>query len=83
MNLSRVSHLQNLYRTDLATRPEPASCRPWFRLSYLESRVKILVLAGHHVRELLGYRECADVMRQALTELARGQIGRASCRERV
>jgi ornithine cyclodeaminase len=36
--------------------------------------VKILVLAGHHVRELLPYRECADVMREALTELARGQI---------
>jgi ornithine cyclodeaminase/alanine dehydrogenase-like protein (mu-crystallin family) len=36
--------------------------------------VKILVLAGHHVRELLGYRECADVMREALAGLARGQI---------
>ena len=36
--------------------------------------MKILVLSGHHVRELLGYRECADVMRQALTDLARGQI---------
>jgi ornithine cyclodeaminase len=36
--------------------------------------VKILVLASHHVHELLGYRECADVMRQALAELARGQI---------
>ena len=36
--------------------------------------MKILVLAGHHVRELLPYRECADVMRAALTELARGQI---------
>jgi ornithine cyclodeaminase len=36
--------------------------------------VKILVLAGHHVRELLPYRECADVMRAALAELARGQI---------
>jgi len=36
--------------------------------------VKILVLAGHHVHELLPYRECADVMRQALAELARGQI---------
>jgi ornithine cyclodeaminase/alanine dehydrogenase-like protein (mu-crystallin family) len=36
--------------------------------------VKILVLAGHHVRELLPYRECADVMREALAELARGQI---------
>src|SRR5260370_14721996 len=40
----------------------------------MESRVKILVLAGHHVHELLPYRECADVMRQALAELARGQI---------
>jgi ornithine cyclodeaminase/alanine dehydrogenase-like protein (mu-crystallin family) len=36
--------------------------------------VKVLVLASGHVRELLGYRECADVMRQALSELARGQI---------
>ena len=36
--------------------------------------MKILVLAGHHVRELLTYRECADVMREALAELARGQI---------
>ncbi len=36
--------------------------------------MKILVLAGHHVRELLPYRECADVMREALAELARGQI---------
>jgi len=36
--------------------------------------VKLLVLAGHQVRELLTYRECADVMRQALAELARGQI---------
>ena len=36
--------------------------------------MKILVLAGHHVHELLPYRECADVMREALAELARGQI---------
>jgi ornithine cyclodeaminase/alanine dehydrogenase-like protein (mu-crystallin family) len=36
--------------------------------------VKILVLADHHVRELLPYGECADVMRRALAELARGQI---------
>ena len=36
--------------------------------------MKILVLAGHHVRELMPYRECADVMREALAELARGQI---------
>jgi ornithine cyclodeaminase/alanine dehydrogenase-like protein (mu-crystallin family) len=36
--------------------------------------VKILVLASHHVRELLGYHECADLMRQALADLARGQI---------
>jgi ornithine cyclodeaminase/alanine dehydrogenase-like protein (mu-crystallin family) len=36
--------------------------------------VKILVLGGRHVHELLGYRECADVMRQALVDLARGQI---------
>ena len=36
--------------------------------------MKLLVLAGHQVRELLTYRECADVMRQALAELARGQI---------
>jgi ornithine cyclodeaminase/alanine dehydrogenase-like protein (mu-crystallin family) len=44
------------------------------RRAELESRVKILVLAGHHVHELLGYRECADVMRQALADLARGRI---------
>jgi ornithine cyclodeaminase/alanine dehydrogenase-like protein (mu-crystallin family) len=36
--------------------------------------VKILVLAARDVHELLGYRECADVMRQALTDLARGRI---------
>jgi len=36
--------------------------------------VKILVLAARDVHELLGYRECADVMRQALAALARGQI---------
>jgi DNA-binding transcriptional ArsR family regulator/uncharacterized protein YndB with AHSA1/START domain len=33
MNLSRVSHLQNLYRTDLPISPEPASCRSWLRLN--------------------------------------------------
>jgi ornithine cyclodeaminase/alanine dehydrogenase-like protein (mu-crystallin family) len=32
----------------------------------------LLVLAGHHVRELLPYDECADVMRQALAGLADG-----------
>jgi len=36
--------------------------------------VKILVLADRHTRELLGYRECADVMRQALEDLGRGRI---------
>jgi ornithine cyclodeaminase/alanine dehydrogenase-like protein (mu-crystallin family) len=36
--------------------------------------MRILVLAGRHVRELLPYRECAEVMRQALADLARGQI---------
>ena len=36
--------------------------------------MKIIVLAGHHVRELLPYQECADVMRQALAQLARGEI---------
>jgi ornithine cyclodeaminase len=36
--------------------------------------MKILVLAAHHVRELLPYRECADVMREALAQLARGEI---------
>jgi ornithine cyclodeaminase/alanine dehydrogenase-like protein (mu-crystallin family) len=40
----------------------------------LESRVKILVLADHHVHELLPFGECADVMREALAELARGRI---------
>jgi ornithine cyclodeaminase/alanine dehydrogenase-like protein (mu-crystallin family) len=38
------------------------------------ARVKILVLSARDVHELLGYRECADLMRQALTGLARGQI---------
>ncbi len=36
--------------------------------------MKITILAASDVHELLGYRECADVMRQALAELARGQI---------
>jgi ornithine cyclodeaminase len=36
--------------------------------------VKILVLADHHVHELLPYAECADVMREALAALARGEI---------
>jgi ornithine cyclodeaminase/alanine dehydrogenase-like protein (mu-crystallin family) len=36
--------------------------------------VKILVLADHHVHELLPFGECADVMREALAELARGRI---------
>jgi ornithine cyclodeaminase/alanine dehydrogenase-like protein (mu-crystallin family) len=36
--------------------------------------VKILVLADRHVHELLGYRECADVMRRALADLASGRI---------
>jgi ornithine cyclodeaminase/alanine dehydrogenase-like protein (mu-crystallin family) len=35
--------------------------------------VKILVLAGRHVHELLGYRECAVLMREALAELAGGR----------
>jgi ornithine cyclodeaminase/alanine dehydrogenase-like protein (mu-crystallin family) len=40
----------------------------------MERRVKILVVSGAQVRELLPYRECADVMRQALADLAGGQI---------
>jgi ornithine cyclodeaminase/alanine dehydrogenase-like protein (mu-crystallin family) len=36
--------------------------------------VKILVLASHHVHELLGYRECAEVMREALAAKARGRL---------
>jgi len=36
--------------------------------------MKIRVLAARHVRELLTYQECADVMRSALADLARGQI---------
>jgi ornithine cyclodeaminase len=36
--------------------------------------VKLLVLAGHHVHELLTYRECAEIMREALAQRARGQI---------
>ncbi len=36
--------------------------------------MKLIVLAGQHVHELLPYRECANLMREALAELARGQI---------
>ena len=36
--------------------------------------MKLLVLAGHHVHELLTYRECAEVMRGALAARARGEI---------
>jgi ornithine cyclodeaminase/alanine dehydrogenase-like protein (mu-crystallin family) len=36
--------------------------------------VTLLVLAGHHVRELLPYDECADVMRRALAGLADGTL---------
>ncbi len=36
--------------------------------------MKLLVLAGHHVHELLTYRECAEVMREALAQRARGEI---------
>jgi ornithine cyclodeaminase len=36
--------------------------------------VKIRVLSARDVYELLGYRECADVMREALADLARGRI---------
>ncbi len=36
--------------------------------------MKILILSGGHVRELLGYRECAGVMREALAQRARGLI---------
>ena len=36
--------------------------------------MKLLVLASHHVHELLTYRECAEVMRAALAARARGQI---------
>jgi len=36
--------------------------------------VKLLVLASRHVYELLTYAECAEIMREALAERARGQI---------
>ena len=36
--------------------------------------MSLLVLAGHHVRELLPYDECADVMCHALADLANGAI---------
>ena len=36
--------------------------------------MKLLVLASHHVHELLTYRECAEVMREALAQRARGEI---------
>ncbi len=37
----------------------------------------LLVLAGHHVHELLPYDECADVMRRALAELGELLTGTA------
>ncbi len=36
--------------------------------------MSILILSGGHVRELLGYRECAGVMREALAQRALGLI---------
>ena len=36
--------------------------------------MSLLVLAGHHVHDLLPYDECADVMRRALADLASGVI---------
>jgi ornithine cyclodeaminase/alanine dehydrogenase-like protein (mu-crystallin family) len=36
--------------------------------------VSILILSGGHVRELLGYRECAALMRDALAQRAHGLI---------
>ncbi len=36
--------------------------------------MSILILSGGHVRELLGYRECAAIMREALAQRARGLI---------
>ena len=36
--------------------------------------MKILILSGRQVRELLPYDKCADVMREALAGLARGEI---------
>jgi ornithine cyclodeaminase/alanine dehydrogenase-like protein (mu-crystallin family) len=36
--------------------------------------VRLLILSGPHVRELLSYAECAAVMRSALADLARGEI---------
>lgn len=36
--------------------------------------MKLLVLASRHVHELLTYRECAEVMREALAARARGEI---------
>jgi ornithine cyclodeaminase/alanine dehydrogenase-like protein (mu-crystallin family) len=38
----------------------------------MRRRVKLLVLSASEVRDLLPYRECADVMRDALMALARG-----------
>ncbi|HUC60257.1 MAG TPA: ornithine cyclodeaminase family protein [Streptosporangiaceae bacterium] len=35
---------------------------------------KLLVLSGHAVREVLGYRECADAMRDALIARANGEV---------
>jgi ornithine cyclodeaminase/alanine dehydrogenase-like protein (mu-crystallin family) len=36
--------------------------------------MKILVVSGPHVRDLLGYDECADVLRAALAARARGEV---------
>src|SRR6185369_3776504 len=73
--LLRYRSLEKPY-TERGWRSAPAPpLRPAGRApTGLEALVKILVLASKHVRELLTYRECADVMREALAGLARGQI---------
>jgi len=75
MYFSGVGHFKNPIPNDPGTTARRRRNVPrGLRQPKLEAYVKILVLAGHHVRELLPYRECADVMRKALAELARGQI---------
>jgi hypothetical protein len=74
-HFSGIGHLKNLIPNGAG---DPRQRRRFAPAGYtptgLEALVKILVLASKHVRELLTYTECADVMREALAGLARGQI---------
>src|SRR3974390_2707157 len=66
---TRTSPVYVTLRTYTERTSVPRPCRrvgPGAGRLMMESRMKILVLAGHHVHELLPYGECADVMREAL-----------------